>query len=84
MIKEWKNNIIFQFDNGYRVRIPYIKSMTLPVPSRSKIDILGPNDEYLTPNFLNEKYGNGLSADEIIPILAKVQSIKKGEDINIL
>lgn len=84
MIKEWKNSVLFQFDNGYRVRIPYVKSLTIPVPTKSKIDILGPNDEYLSPNFLNEKYGIGLDADEITDILAKVKSINPNEEFNIL
>ena len=84
MIKEWKNSVLFQFDNGYRVRIPYVKSLTIPVPTKSKIDVLGPNDEYLSPNFLNEKYGIGLDADEITDILAKVKSINPNEEFNIL
>lgn len=84
MIKEWNKSLVFQFDNGYKVRIPYIKSLTLPVPTRSKIDVLGPNDEYLTPNFLTDKFGSGLDADEITTILARVKNIDPNEDFNIL
>lgn len=84
MIKEWKYNFIFEFRNGYRVRIPYVKSTSIPIPTKPKFDVLGPNDEYLTPNFMNEKYGKNLDADDIIDILAKVKNIDPNEDINIL
>jgi len=84
MIREWKNNIIFEFENGYRVKLPYIPSTNIAVPIRVKCDVLGPNNEYLTPNILKEKYNISLGANEIVDILAKVKNITPNENLNIL
>lgn len=84
MIKEWKDSILFEFENGYKVRIPYVKSVSMPVPVKPKIDVMGPNNEYLTPNFLGNQYGINLDANDIVDILARVKSIDKNENLDIL
>jgi len=84
MVQEWKNDIVFVFENGCRVRIPYVKSMSRPIPTRPIFDVLGPNDEYLTPNFLNKDYGKHLKADDIVEIMNKVKNLDPNEDINIM
>jgi|SaaInl6LU_22_DNA_1037377.scaffolds.fasta_scaffold00472_17 hypothetical protein len=84
MIKEWKEDIIFEFDNGYRVRIPYVKSTNLAIPTKPVFDVLGPNDEYLTPNFTNKKYLKGVTADELITILSKIKDLEPNRQFDIL
>jgi len=84
MIKEWKGVLIYEFENGYRVSVPYIKSIKFAIGNTPIVDVLGPNNEYLTSNFLPEGHGNGLTADEIADLIYRVKSIKVGEIVDIL
>jgi hypothetical protein len=84
MVKEWNNEIVMEFENGFKVVIPFVKGMTRPITVKPKIDVVGPNGEYLTGNFISENFGKGLSADDIVSILAKVKELNKTEPLDIL
>lgn len=84
MVKEWNNEFIIEFENGYKVVLPFIKGLTRAVPTKSKINVIGPNGEYLTTNFLKENHGRGLSGDDIVTILATVKSLEKNQNLDIL
>jgi len=82
MIRQWKDSIIFEFDNGYRVSFKYTQSISVAVPMRVNPEVMGPNNEYLTSNFieLNKKY----NSDELSVLLEIVRNLDKNQEINIL
>ena len=82
MIREWKDSIIFEFDNGYRVSFKYIRSHSVAVPIRVKPEVIGPKNQYLTSNFveINKTY----SSNELSKLLEVVRNLDKNQEINIL
>jgi len=82
MIREWKDSIIFEFDNGYRVSFKYVRSISVAVPTRVNPEVIGPNNEYLTSNFIetNKLY----NSDELSTLLEIVRNLDKNQEINIL
>jgi len=82
MIREWKDSIIFEFDNGYRVSFKYARSFSVAVPTRVNPEVIGPNNEYLTSNFIetNKRY----NSDELSALLEIVRNLDKNQEINIL
>jgi hypothetical protein len=82
MIREWKDSIIFEFDNGYRVSFKYTRSVSVAVPIRVKPEVIGPKNQYLTTNFV--EIGKTYNSDELSKLLDIVRNIDKNQEINIL
>ncbi len=82
MVREWKDSIVFEFSNGYRVSFKYVRSQSIAVPTRVNPEVIGPNNEYLTSNFI--ELGKRYNSDELTVLLDLVRNLDKNEEINIL
>lgn len=82
MIREWKDSIIFEFENGYKVSFKYVSGKSIAVPTRIKPEVVGPDNHIVTSRFLSMT--DRINADEFVLILGKVKALNKNEELDIL